>query len=268
METTARPDAATSGGPPTGETKALVKAVATLDALLAEPDGRSLADLARETGLSRATTHRLLAGLADAQLVRALGDGRYALGPRCLVLGAGFLAGVDLRREALPMLHELAEATGETVHLGVLSDTQVVYIEKVDSRHAVRLHSRVGAAQPAITTGLGRALLAHADPPLVAAALAAGVEARTPNTVTDADALRALLATVRRDGVALDDVENEPGIRCVAAPVLDHLGRAAAAISVTGPEQRITSAEAERLKPIVRTAAQTLSRRIGWPGGV
>jgi IclR family acetate operon transcriptional repressor len=261
MTETARPTTAT------GETKALVKAVAALDALLAEPDGRSLAELARATGLSKATAHRLLAGLADAGLVRALGEGRYALGPRCLVLGAGFLAGVDLRREALPTLHELAERTGETVHLGVLSGTQVVYIEKVDSRHSIRLQSHVGATQPAISTGLGRALLAHAEPEAVDAALAGGVELRTPNTLTDPDALRALLARVRDAGVAIDDVENEPGVRCVAAPLLDHAGRAVAAVSVTGPEQRITPAEARRLEPAVRGAAQEISRRMGWPGG-
>lgn len=257
---------ATTPTPATGETKALVKAVAALDALLAAPEGRSLAELARETGLSKATAHRLLGGLLDAGLVRALGEGRYALGPRCLVLGAGFLAGVDLRREALPAIHELAERTGETVHLGVLSGTQVVYIEKVDSRHSIRLHSRVGATQPALSTGLGRAILAHAGDALVEAALAGGVEARTPNTVTDPAALRALLARVRDEGVAIDDVENEPGIRCVAAPVLDHAARPVAAISVTGPEQRVTPAEARRLKPIVRAAAQEVSRRIGWRG--
>lgn len=251
----------------TGETKALVKAVAALDALLDEPRGRSLADLARATGLSKATAHRLLAGLLDAGLVRALGEGRYALGPRCLVLGAGFLAGVDLRREALPAIRELAERTGETVHLGVLSGNQVVYIEKVDSRHPIRLQSRVGATQPALSTGLGRAILAHAGPAVTEPVLAAGIEPRTASTVTDPGALRALLARVRETGVALDDVENEPGVRCVAAPVLDHEGRPVAAISVTGPEQRVTLARARRLGPLVRAAAEAVSRRMGWTGG-
>jgi DNA-binding IclR family transcriptional regulator len=259
----AAPRAAASAS---GETKALVKAVAALDALLAAPDGRSLAEIARETGLSKATAHRLLGGLADAQLVRPLGEGRYALGPRCLVLGAGFLAGVDLRREALPALRELAQRAGETVHLGVLSGTQVVYIEKVDSHHAIRMHSRVGATQPALSTGLGRAILAYAEPELVEAALAAGVQARTPGTVTDPGALRTLLARVRERGVAVDDVENEPGIRCVAAAVLDHAGRPVAAISVSGPEHRVTPQEAARLAPLVRETAERVSRGLGWTG--
>ncbi|ADB53088.1 IclR family transcriptional regulator [Conexibacter woesei] len=263
------PAAASAPARATGETKALVKAVAALDALLERPDGLALAELARATGLSKPTTHRLLAGLLDAGLVRSAGDGRYALGSRCLVLGAGFLAGIDLRREALPTLHELAAETGETCHLGVLSGTEVVYIEKVDSRHAIRMHSRVGATAPAVSTGLGRALLSRADADVVDAVLAAAagpdglLPQRTPQTITDPAALRALLAAAREEGVAIDDVQNEPGIRCVAAPILDHAGVTVAALSVSGPETRITPAEAQRLIPLVREAARTASRRLG-----
>lgn len=252
-----------------GETKALVKAVAALDALLEQPDGLALAELARATGLSKPTTHRLLAGLLDAGLVRALGGGRHALGPRCLALGAGFLAGIDLRREALPLLQELARETGETCHLGVLSGTEVVYIEKVDSRHAIRMQSRVGATAPALSTGLGRAILSRSREEVVEAVLAAAcgaggqLERRTPFTVTDPAELRAVLAAAREDGVAVDDVQNEPGIRCVAAPVLDHAGEPVAALSVSGPEIRITPEEARRLVPLVRRAAASVSARLG-----
>lgn len=265
----ARAAGATGAARATGETKALVKAVAALDALLERPDGLALAELARATGLSKPTAHRLLAGLLDAGLVRTAGDGRYALGARCLVLGAGFLAGVDLRQEALPVLHELASETGETCHLGVLSGGEVVYIEKVDSRHAIRMHSRVGATAPAVSTGLGRAILSRSEPEALDAVLAAATDAdgrlpqRTSRTTTDPAALRALLAAAREEGVAIDDVENESGIRCVAAPILDHAGDPAAALSVSGPETRITPAEAQRLIPLVRTAARNVSRRLG-----
>jgi IclR family acetate operon transcriptional repressor len=246
-----------------GEAKALVKGIALLDALLAAPGGLSLAELARATELAKPTAHRLLASLLDARLARQLEDGGYALGPRCLALGAGFADGLDLRREALPALRELAAATGETCHLGVLAGSEVVYIEKIDSRHAVRMQSRVGATQPALSTSLGRALLAHADAATVEAALAVGAVARTPRTTTDPAALRALLAEVRERGFAVDDVENEPGVRCVGAPIVDHEGRAVAALSVSGPETRVSEQEVERLGRLVRAAATTVSRALG-----
>ncbi|MDW5598509.1 IclR family transcriptional regulator [Conexibacter stalactiti] len=263
------PGGAAARGGASGEAKALVKGIALLDVLLAQPDGRSLAELARATGLPKPTAHRLLGSLLAAGLVRATDDGGYALGPRCLALGSGFLDGIDLRREALPALRALSEQTGETCHLGVLAwagggaRPEVVYIEKVDSRHSIRMQSRVGATQPALTTGLGRALLSLADEATVAAALAAGVEPRTPNTTTDPDALRALLAAARERGVALDDVENEAGIRCVAAPIVDHTGAAVAALSVSGPEMRVKPAQTERFVPLVRAAAAEVSRRLG-----
>jgi len=255
--------AAARTGAAVGEAKALVKGIALLDALLTAPGGITLAELARATGVAKPTAHRLLATLLDAGLARPLDDGRYALGPRCLTLGAGFADGLDLRREALPALRELAEETGETCHLGVLAGSEVVYIEKVDSRHAVRMQSRVGSTQPALSTSLGRALLAHADAATVEAALAAGVVARTPRTTTDPAAVRALLARVRERGYAVDDVENEPGVRCVGAPIVDHEGRTVAALSVSGPEIRVTEAEVERLAVLVRAAARTVSRALG-----
>lgn len=259
-------------GGASGEAKALVKGIALLDALLAEPGGRSLAELARATGLPKPTAHRLLGSLLAAGLARATDDGGYALGPRCLALGSGFLDGIDLRQEALPAMRALAGETGETCHLGVLTWTdggarpEVVYVEKVDSRHSIRMQSRVGATQPALSTGLGRALLSHADAATIAAALAAGVEPRTPRTTTEPAALRALLAAARERGVALDDVENEAGIRCVAAAIVDHTGAAVAALSVSGPEMRVTPRQAERYAPLVRAAAAEVSRRLGASG--
>jgi IclR family acetate operon transcriptional repressor len=253
----------------TGEAKALVKGIALLDALRARPSGMTLAELARATDLAKPTAHRLLASLLDARLVRLHDDGGYALGPHCLALGDGFLDGVDLRREALPAMRELAQATGETCHLGVLAGVggrggaEVVYIEKVDSAHPVRLQSRVGATQPALSTALGRAILSRSDAATVAQVLAVGAEPRTPRTTTDPEALRALLARARERGFAVDDVENQAGVRCVGAAIVDHDGRPAGALSVSGPETRVTEQEAERIGPLVRDAAAAVSRAIG-----
>ncbi len=251
---------------PTGEAKALVKGVATLNAMAAAPGGLSLSEIARETDLTKATAHRLLASLVDTGLVRPLGDGRYGLGSHCLVLGQAFLDTIDLRTEALGAMRQLVEATGETTHLGILSGEHIVYIEKLDSPHPIRMYSRVGATNPATTTSLGKAILAFSPPEVVASVYAGGIPARTPATITDPQEARRRLDDVRRRGFSIDDIENEEGIRCVAAPILDHQGLAAGGISISGPEHRVTRERVDELGEAVRAAAEEISRALGYRG--
>jgi IclR family acetate operon transcriptional repressor len=252
------------GSQPTGEAKALVKGIATLNAVAARPAGMALTEIASMTELSKATAHRLLASLVDAGLVRALGEGRYALGSQCLVLGAAFLEGIDLRTEALSTMRELVGTTGETCHLGVLTGNHIVYVEKVDSPHSIRMFSRVGATNPAGTTALGKAILAFSPPDRVESVLADGIEQRTPRTTTDPGAFREALAEIRRAGFALDDIENEQGIRCIAAPIFDHQSAPIGGLSISGPEHRVTLDGVPNLAEQVRSAALEISRRLGY----
>lgn len=251
---------------PTGEAKALVKGIAALNAIAAAPAGLGLVDIARAADLPKPTAHRLIATLVDAELVRSLGNGRYALGNRCLALGQSFLESVDMRVEAVPEMRALVTTTGETCHLGILSGHQIVYIEKLDSPHAVRMYSRVGATNPAATTSLGKAILAYSDDDVLDAVFAVPIPQRTPATVTDPAEARRRLADVRRRGYAIDDIENEDGIRCVAAPILDHSGAPAGALSISGPAQRVTRDRLDQLGAAVRGTASAVSRRLGYRG--
>ena len=253
-------------GAATGEAKALAKGLALLDAVASAGGGLTLTEVARREGLSKTTAHRLLATLVARGLVRCGPDGRYTLDAHCLVLADAFLEGVDLRGIAQPELRRLLERTAETCHLGVLSGTQVVYIDKVESPHPVRMFSRLGATNPAATTALGRAMLAFAPSGVVDAVYREPIPPRTHRTVTDPVTARERLADVRRDGIAVDDVENEPGIRCVAAPVLDHTGMAVAAISVSSPEHRLTPDALGEVGSAVRMAAEAVSRALGFRG--
>lgn len=251
-----------------GSAKNLVRALALLRVLSERPEGMSLAEISRLGALPKPTAHRLLSVLAEAGMVRENGRGGYGLGPECLVLGSAFLDGLDLRREAREVLEALVERTGETCHLGIRDGDRVVYVEKVESPQMVQLRSRVGLIAPLHTTALGKVLLAHGVEAEVEAEVeamfAAGVEKRTANTITDLDEFRVSLGLIRERGFAVDDVENEEGIRCVAAPVFDHEGKAVASISVSGPEYRVPSERLEDLGKEVSEAALTLSRRIGY----
>ena len=227
--------------------------------------GMTLSECAGILGYSKATTHRILQTLTRREFLRVDEErGTFTLGVTNLRLGIEFLESIDLRREALPTMRALAESTGETAHLGRLSGTDVVYIEKVESSHAVRMYSRVGDTMPAYSTGVGKAILAFLDDAEVDRHLPGELVRRAANTITDPARLREDLARTRERGFSLDDIENEDGIRCTGAPVFDHSGLVQAAISVAGPTTRMTAERLDELGPVVRAHADVVSARVGF----
>ena len=218
----------------------------------------TLAELARRTGLPKPTAHRMLAELAEWNVVERTPHG-IRLGMRLFELGQLAPLQRGLREAAAPFLSDLFEATHETVHLAVPDGLDVVYVQKLPGRHGPRISSRVGGRMPAYCTGVGKAMLAFAPPERLAAVVAAGLARRTPRTVVAPGLLAEELARIRERGVAEEHEESTVGIACVAAPVLDGGPHAVAAISITGWANRLDTA---RLAPAVRTAALGLSRAL------
>ncbi len=228
------------------------------------PQGTSLTDLATGLGMSKSTVLRLVAPLRETRLVdQDPESGHYRLGPQNALLGQVYLERLDIRRTASPLLHQLAQDAREAVHLVSFDPPEIVYIDKVESPQAVRMHSRVGGRQPAYCTATGKAFLAHSTDAVLAEVLAAGLPARTPSTLTTPALLRAELSSVRALGYAVDDVENERDIRCVAAPVFGHTGTVLTAISVSGPASRVTHERLPELAGQVMGAARALTERLG-----
>jgi DNA-binding IclR family transcriptional regulator len=228
------------------------------------PQGSSLADLSVGLGISKSTVLRLVAPLREVRLVdQDLESGRYRLGPQNALLGQVYLERLDLRRTAAPVLHELAESAGETVHLVIFDPPEIVYIDKVESSQAVRMHSRIGSRQPAYCTAVGKSFLAHASDDVIQSVIAAGMPARTRSTITTAERLHAELAVIRRHGYAVDDIENEEDIRCVAAPVFDHSGSVTTAVSISGPSSRVTRDRVAAIGALLVASAKALSERLG-----
>jgi IclR family acetate operon transcriptional repressor len=243
---------------------AVERTVAVLQALAGSPPGASLTELVKATGIPTSTLHRMLTVLRGTGLVRETTDGRYALAAGTMTLARSYLDGLDLRQEAVKVMQPLSARTGETCHLGVLTLVHVVYIEKIDSPSPVRMYSRVGQTNPALTTAIGRAILASSPAHVIDEVLEA--HARLSGKPADRSAVDALLARVRADCYASDLQENEIGICCVAAPVFDHTGHVAAGLSISAPATRFGTDAAGRLGPEVRKAADELSRRLGWSG--
>ena len=238
--------------------------------LLALADGkrRTLTELSEDIGISTSTTFRLLASLAQYSFVdRDEETGRYRLGIACLELARAYQAGDTIRQAAMPELEALRDRTWETVHLALLDNMEIVYLDKVQGLHAIGLmSSRVGSHAPAYCTGVGKAMLAHVDPQLVRQHFErVGLKRFTDATLESIDALIEHLALVRQRGYALDNGEHESEVRCVAAPIFDRTGRAIAAISVSGPKGRMEPLEENtELIESVLQAVGRISANLGY----
>jgi IclR family acetate operon transcriptional repressor len=256
---------ATGGTKVSSASTTVAKAIYIVEILASKADvGISLAELSSLIKMPKSSTHRYLVTLQELGLAERKDGDRFCLGAKVIEIAGIFLAKSDLRNESLVVMNELAEKTGETIHLAVPSGREVVYISKIESPHALGLSSHIGSRLPMYCTSLGKAILAFSNPELLEAVLSDKLEARTSQTKLSPAALRAELVIVRSQGFALDDEENEPGIRCVGAPVLDYSGKAIAAISISGPCERITLERAMQLGPLVWESTRRVSRRWGY----
>jgi len=245
----------------------VAKAIGIVDILASMGEtGIGLVELSVLLEMPKSSTHRYLATLQELGLAERKDDDRYYLGIKVIELAGSFLTKSDLHNESQPIMEELAEKTGETVHLAVPSGTEVVYIAKIESRYALTMSSHIGSRQPMYSTSLGKAILAFSKPKLVRSILTGELQPRTSHTITSIEALRAELATVRSQGFALDKEENELGICCVGAPVLDYSSTAIAAISISGPCERMTPDRAVELGHLLWESTQRISRRRGFSG--
>ena len=252
---------------PRNNSTSLRRALDLLGYVRDHPDaarGLSLTTIAADLGLSKSTILRLSAPLTDADLLlRDRETGWFRLGPGALRLGQAYLSSIDLRTVAREPLRRLLAAVRETCHLVVYDPPDVVYIDKVENEQTVRMASRIGSRAPAYRTAVGKAVLAWLGEDALQAVIDAGLPAATERTTTDPGRLRAELERVRQRGYAVDDRENEPDVRCVAAPIFDHTDTVAGALSVSGLVSRISPARVHEIGPLTIRAGLEISRSLG-----
>ena len=238
----------------------------------AEPE-LTLTELSSLLDLSASTTYRLLVTLESKGYVEHNRQtGGYSLGLSCVDLGTVFLSKLDLRERVLPLLETLREECKETVHLAILDRNQmeVIYLEKLEGLLPIgMMGSRVGGRAPAHCTGLGKCMLAYLPEEVVHDFYSAnGLHAHTRNTITELQALLRELTDTRERGYAIDNIEHEHDVKCVAAPVWNHRKVVVGAISVSGPEQRMDYLMSESgLVERVQVVAREASMRMGYPRG-
>lgn len=246
-----------------GSAKALDKGLALIDLVCEDGGAVRLGRLVEGSGLPRPTVLRLLDVLVRHGALQQAGGGSYALGPRLAAWGQRYIDTLDVPARARELMRALARKTRETCFLGVRDERSVLYVAKVDSPQAVRPAARVGTRNPLHSTGIGKALLAFAAAEEIVDYAAGPLERKTPNTIVKGADLLTELEATRARGYAIDDVENEDGVRCVAAPVRDHTGEAVAAMSVSAPAYRFARSDLPPLAPKVLAATAELSARIG-----
>ena len=239
-------------------TKSLRRMLDLLAKVAANPDGLSLAELSKGTGIPKSTAHRILSLMIEHKLVRTNPQTKqYLIGRLVLEYSHAYLKSFNFLEEARPHLLELKNQFDETVHLGVLDESgqRVIYIDKLDSSRAVRMFSRIGQTVPIHCTSLGKSLVACVPTTALAKSLKDyEFTTYTPNTITNKEDFIKELAQVRTQRYALDNFEHEETVMCVGTSICNNNGEIIAAISISFPKQRIPANGIDNLiQAVIRT---------------
>lgn len=243
---------------PTG-VQSVARALDLLEIVAERGGAMQISEIAVVSGLPLPTIHRLVRTLIDRGYMRQLPNRRYSLGSRLIPLGE--VAGAMLGTWARPVLTGLVQELGESANLAVLDGDLMMYVGQVPSTHSMRMFTEVGRRVYAHCTGVGKAVLSQLPDDQVRALVArTGLPAQTPHTITDADKLVEALHQIRQDGYAMDDGEQEVGVRCVALPVPSESSRMA--VSVSGPAPRMTPELLARAIPLLEQASHVLAAEL------
>jgi IclR family acetate operon transcriptional repressor len=233
------------------------------------PRSLGVSAIARELDLSKAVVHRILRTLVQRGLLMPdPGTREYRLGPSAAALGARALRGLGLRTAALPVLRQLQRATGETTTVSARVPGGRVYLDQVESAQEIKMTVELGRRFPLHAGSSSTCILAFLPDEEIEAVLSGPLELLTDRTIADARNLRQRILDVRRHGYACSDGERQEGAGSVAAPIFGVDGCVMGAISICGPEARVDAAARTRFVPLLTSAADRISREMGWRGGL
>jgi len=227
-----------------------------------------VSELARSLRCQKSTVFRLLATLKkEGFIVQDEKTEKYSLTLKLFRIGSIVVNNLNLNKAALPVIGKLSQLTAETVHLCSLDNNQIVYLQKIESTHALKvtMMSRIGESPPFYCTGVGKVLLAYQGEARIRACMKQmELKKFTDTTITDPSKLKAELEKIQSEGIAYDNEEHELGVRCIAAPVFNQEGTVIAALSISGPTVRMVDEKMRSLEKLVRQGAGELSARMGY----
>jgi DNA-binding IclR family transcriptional regulator len=255
-----------SGDTPLYHNQSIGRAFAILACFSLLTPTRTLNDICAATSLPKPTVFRLLAVLEAARFVARTPDKQsYQIGARAFELGSLFLSNLSIERLARPVMEQVSKQLEMACNLGILDDGQVLYVAITDPRAPLLQRQIIGHRHYVHCSALGKVLIAPLPEADVRAMLRKhGMPGRSPYTLTDPDALLADLQQVCRRGYALDDQEGGAGMRCLGAPIYDHTGNVAAAMSISAPSPLLNDSIVPRVVAILQDATNSISIQLGW----
>lgn len=231
-----------------------------------EPEQR-VSDLSESLGLNKSTVSRTMATLASEGFVYKNPEtNRYQLGLSIVSLSGIVNNNTDIYKESQPVLNRLVETSGETAHISIMDNDEVIYLHKVECHHPIRFLTHVGKRNPLYCTSAGKVLLAHSSESTIDRVISRGLEQFTDTTITNPTKLRNHLEDIRRKGYAYSFAELSEGVNSVASPIYDHTGTVVSALSVVGPMQRINRSKLQKITQQTINAASKISSRLGYWG--
>ncbi len=242
----------------------LEKGIRVLE-ILAKHKALTVTAVAGKLETNRAAAHRFLATLRDLGYVGKNDDNKYELTFKMFELGQQVAGNFEIRQIARRYLQELSAAFKETVNLGYWEGTEILHLDKIDSSEILRIDAPLGSKTPAYCTALGKAILSNlGEDALNDYIRGVRLVPHGPNTIVLKKKLREELKDTRERGYAVDNEELAQGLRCVAAPVFDHTGKASYALSISCPSMRLSLEDVDKAYPKIRDICQQLSIRMGY----
>jgi len=231
-------------------------------------DSAGLQEISDALAIPKSTAHRLLKEMHDYGFISKNPETkRYSLGIAFIQIGLGLLEKLDLKKIASPYLDRLNSETLETIHLAMLIDDQIIYIDKRESKQAIRMYSYLGKSAPVYCTGVGKALIAFQEPETRDRIIRKIEFTRfTKTTISSPEEMLKAIGAIRAAGYAIDNEEHEDNIICLAAPIFNHKNVALASMSITTMAYRISLDELMKYKEKLMSICQEISMKIGWNG--
>ncbi len=243
----------------------LVRAIRILEAF-GHNEKMGITEISKKLDLPKSTTHDIVNTLThEGFLEKDENNNRYRLGLKLFELGNRARANLEIRKIATPYLKELNEYFDETVHLTILDNYEVLYVECFESTKRLRTYSVIGVRAPLHCTAVGKAIMAfQPEKEIIKVIEEKGLQRFTPNTIIKKESLMKELYKIREIGYAVDNMEHEEGVRCVGAPIWNHSGIVFASISLSGPSQRLGLEKISAVAGRVMRVANEISRKMGF----
>lgn len=248
--------------------QSIERAADVLEIFLTTNSELSVKEISEKVNLSKSTVHGIIKTLEHrGYLQQNPDDLKYRLGIKLFELGNFVGKHLDIRSIARPIIKDLVNELNETVHLVLLNRNEIIYIEKEDGPRTLTMYSHIGKRAPVHCTGVGKAILAYLSDQEVDRLLSIqNLQPFTEFTITDKEAIKNHLQSVRECGYAVDDEEIELGLKCIAAPIFNHQGNVIASISCAAPKIRLDEERLPKVIAGIQKAASEISKALGYKG--